>query len=26
MWSLPRPVPDLTGTDLTKIADQLIAG
>jgi hypothetical protein len=26
MWSLPRPIPDVTGTDLTGIADQLIAG
>ena len=26
MWSLPRPMPDVTGTDLTEIADQLIAG
>ncbi|HSJ84152.1 MAG TPA: haloacid dehalogenase type II [Acidimicrobiia bacterium] len=26
MWSLPRPMPDVTGTDLTGIADQLIAG
>lgn len=25
LWSLPRPMPDVTGTDLTEIADQLIA-
>lgn len=26
LWSLPRSMPDLTGSELTEIADQLIAG